>query len=280
MEFNEKIRLKIRGKNSLVCVGLDTVPEKIPAHLTGRDPVFRFNRAIIDATADLVLAYKPNLAFYESLGTEGWDILKRTVSAMPEDVIKIGDGKRGDIGNTAEQYAKALFDLGFNAVTVNPYMGWDSIGSFVSDEEKGAFILCLTSNPGAKDFQYIQSCGKTLYQLVAEKAVRWNGKGNCGLVVGATRPEELKQVRETAPNLPFLIPGVGAQGGDLESSVLSGTDAEGEMAVINASRTILYASSGRDFAEAARKETMKLRDQINTIRQKKCQVSSLKFKNK
>ncbi len=269
MRFNEKIRIKIREKNSLVCVGLDTVPEKIPGHLKGKDPVFRFNRAIIDATADLVLAYKPNLAFYESLGTEGWDILKRTVSAMPENVIKIGDGKRGDIGNTAERYAKALFDIGFDAVTINPYMGWDCVAPFVSDEEKGAFLLCLTSNPSAKDFQFMVSDGRPLYQWIAEKATQWNIKGNIGLVVGATKPEELKDVRRIAEGLCLLIPGVGAQGGALEASVLCGTDEKGEMAILNASRSILYASAGPDFADAARKETEMLREQINAVRKKK-----------
>jgi orotidine-5'-phosphate decarboxylase len=262
VQFVEKLRRLSREKRSLVCVGLDTVPEKIPGSLRGTDRVFEFNKAIIESTCDSVLAFKPNLAFYEALGTEGWNVLKRTVKAIPDDVIKIGDGKRGDIGNTAERYAKALYDIGFDAVTVNPYMGWDSVSPFVADEQKGAFILCLTSNPSAKDFQYIKSDGKLFYQQIAEKTVQWNTKGNCGLVIGATRPEELAAIRKIAPNLPFLIPGIGAQGGDLESTVLEGTDAAGE----------LYASSGPDFAEAAGREAADMRDRINAIRRKKAQA--------
>jgi orotidine-5'-phosphate decarboxylase len=269
MRFNDKIGELMRQKNSLVCVGLDAVPEKIPASIRGSNRVFDFNKAIIEATSDSALAFKPNLAFYEAMGTEGWDVLKRTVKAMPEDVIKIGDAKRGDIGSTAEQYAKALFNLGFDAVTINPYMGWDAVAPFVSDENKGAFLLCLTSNPSAKDFQYLSIGDRRLYQLVAEKAVQWNAKGNCGLVVGATKPDELKDVRGIAKELCLLIPGVGAQGGDLEASVLGGTDEKGEMAIINASRSILYASSGQDFAEAAGREATDMRDRINAARLKK-----------
>ncbi|HEX9933908.1 MAG TPA: orotidine-5'-phosphate decarboxylase [bacterium] len=269
MRFDEKIRSLIRAKNSLVCVGLDTVPEKIPESVRGAARIFEFNRAIINATKDAALAFKPNLAFYEALGTEGWDILKRTVAAMPDDTLKIGDAKRGDIGSTAEQYAKALFSLGFDAVTVNPYMGWDAVGPFVSDEEKGAFILCLSSNASAKDFQYLSSGGKRLYQWVAESAVKWNARGNCGLVVGATKPDELKELRAIAEDLCFLIPGFGVQGGDLVAAVLGGTDKKGEMAIINASRSILYASSGPDYAEAAGRQAVEMRDRINAARKKK-----------
>jgi orotidine-5'-phosphate decarboxylase len=267
MTINESIKRIIDERNSLVCVGLDTDPGRIPAHImVGDDPIFRFNKMIIDATADLVVAYKPNLAFYEALGIEGWKILKRTVDYIPEGVLKIGDAKRGDIGSTAEKYATALFDLGFDAVTVNPYLGWDSIAPFVKDEKRGVFILCLTSNPSSQDFQYLTVQGKTIYQIIAETAVRWNEKGNCGLVVGATHPRELESIREIAPDLPFLIPGIGAQGGDLEASVNAGTDEKGGMAIINSSRGILYSSSGSDFAEAARKQAVKLRDAINMAR--------------
>ena len=266
----DRIRKIIRDSNSLVCVGLDVDPAKIPDVVKKKaDPVLQFNKAVIDATADLVAAYKPNLAFYEALGTEGWDILRRTVAYMPENVVRIGDAKRGDIGSTAEKYAKALFNLGFDMVTVNPYLGWDGVAPFVADPARGAFILCLTSNPSSKDFQYLLSEGKTLYQRIAETAVAWNKNGNCGLVVGATHPEELGGIRAIAPDLPILIPGVGAQGGDLEASVSAGTDGAGEMALINSSRGILYASSGPDFAEKARQETVTLRNAINTIRKKK-----------
>jgi orotidine 5'-phosphate decarboxylase subfamily 2 len=269
MNLNNKIRQWTRERDSLVCVGLDVFPEKIPAHIIkGPDPIFTFNKHIIDATSDLVLAYKPNLAFYEALGMEGWDVLQRTVEYIPDGILKIGDAKRGDIGSTAQKYAKALFDIGFDVVTVNPYLGWDSIEPFVVDEEKGVFILCLTSNASSRDFQYLSVDARPLYQHVAEMAVAWNQQQNCGLVVGATHPEELHSIRQIAPELPFLIPGIGAQGGDLEASVHAGTDSQGEMAVINSSRGILYASTEHDFADAARREASKLRDGINAIRKK------------
>jgi orotidine-5'-phosphate decarboxylase len=268
--LNDHIRQTIQKRNSMLCVGLDTDPAKIPPQLLKKDdPVYQFNRAIIDSTHDLVAAYKPNLAFYDALGSEGWSVLKRTLDYIPEGILKIGDAKRGDIGSTAVKYAKALFDLGFDAVTVNPYLGWDSVGPFVHDEEKGVFVLCLTSNPSAQDFQYQMVEGRPFYQRVAEKVLEWNTNENCGLVVGATYPEELRKIRELAQNLPFLIPGVGAQGGDLESTVLGGTDAHGEMAIVNSSRSILYASSGEDFADAARNEALKLKDAMNNLRIKK-----------
>ena len=267
MTFNDKLNAVIRKRNSLVCVGLDIYPERIPAHIAkADDPYFSFNREIINATADLVAAYKPNLAFYEALGREGMDVLRRTLAYIPDDVITIGDAKRGDIGTTAEKYAEALFDLGFDCVTVNPYLGWDSVKPFAEQEEKGVFILCLTSNPSSRDFQYITAGGKTLYKQVAEKAVSWNQNGNIGLVVGATHPSELGDVRAAAPDLPFLIPGIGAQGGDLEASVEFGTDKNNAGAVINSSRGILYASSGKDFGDASRKKTIELRDAINRVR--------------
>lgn len=270
MTVNDKLTRIIREKDSLICVGLDVRPGRIPGHiLSGPDPIFEFNKRIIEATADLVLAYKPNLAYYEALGREGWDILKRTVAHIPDGVLSIGDAKRGDIGTTAEHYAKALFDLGFDMVTVNPYLGLDSVRPFIEDESRGVFVLCLTSNKSSRDFQYLQADGRPLYLHVAETVTRWNEKGNCGLVAGATHSEELTAIRETAPDLPFLIPGIGAQGGDLEASVSAGTDARGEAAVINSSRGIIYASSGEDFADAARAETAKLRNAVNAVRSRK-----------
>lgn len=267
--LNEHIRKLTRSQASLVCVGLDVNPERIPEHLMALDdPIFKFNQAIIKATSDLVLAYKPNLAFYESLGTEGWDILSRTVKAIPDGILKIGDAKRGDIGSTAEQYAKALFGIGFDVVTLSPYLGWDSIKPFVESPDRGAFILCLTSNPSSRDLQYLEIEKRPLYLHVAEKIQEWNARNNCGLVAGATHPGELSEIRAVAPDMPFLIPGIGAQGGDLEGAVLSGTDSQGEMAVINSSRGIIYASSGPDFADAAREETLKLRNNINAILRK------------
>ena len=270
MSINNLIRQTIQARNSLLCVGLDVNPQRIPSHIMKQDdPIFRFNKSIIDATADLVLAYKPNLAFYEALGIEGWEVLKRTVDYIPKGIIKIGDAKRGDIGSTAQKYAEALYRLGFDMVTVNPYLGLDSVGPFIQDKDKGVFVLCLTSNPSSKDFQYNITDGKTLYQRIAVTTVEWNKEDNCGLVVGATHPDELRDIRGIAPELPFLIPGIGAQGGDLEASVLAGTDEHGEMAVINSSRGIIYASSDEDFADRAREEAKNLRDAINRVRQSK-----------
>ena len=270
MQFNQLLRERIRETRSLVCVGLDADPDKIPSPLRGRpDSVYRFLKAIIESTSDHVLAYKPNLAFYESLGVEGWDTLRRVLRLIPDGVLKIGDGKRGDIESTAEKYATALFDLGFDAVTVNPYLGRDTVTPFIKDETRGCFLLCLTSNPSSKDFQYLRADGKRLYEHVAGRAVEWNTNGNCGLVVGATHPAELRGIRKAAPDLPFLIPGVGAQGGDLEAAVLEGTDAAGEAAVINSSRAILYASRGPDFMEAAAAETLRLKEAVNAARAKK-----------
>jgi orotidine-5'-phosphate decarboxylase len=268
MRFIDKLRKVSHKNNSLVCVGLDTDVNKIPAFLKEEDdPVFEFNRQIIDATRDLVCAYKPNLGFYEAMGIKGWESLRKTCEHIPPEIPVILDAKRGDIGNTAQMYARALYEvLKADAVTVSPYMGKDAVQPFLKYEDKCAFILCLTSNEGAKDFQLCRIDGKPLYEIVAEKVLSWNDEGNCGLVVGATYPDQLKRVRGIAPTLPFLIPGVGAQTGEIESTVKYGTDANGELAVINSSRGIIYASSERDFAEAARAEALKLRDRINLHR--------------
>jgi orotidine-5'-phosphate decarboxylase len=249
-------------------VGLDTDPQKIPRHLLKEeDPTLAFNQKIIDSTSDLVCAYKPNLAFYEAQGSRGWESLKKTCTYIPEEIPIIIDAKRGDIGNTARMYAKAIFEeLKGDAVTVNPYMGRDAVSPFLEYGGKCAFVLCLTSNKGAEDFQLSKVDGKPLYEIVAEKVLSWNEKGNCGLVVGATHPEQLKRIREIAPSLPFLIPGIGAQAGDIESTVRFGTDENGELAIINSSRGILYASSQEDFDQAARNEALRLRDAINLHR--------------
>jgi orotidine-5'-phosphate decarboxylase len=270
MKFLEKLLFASRKNDSLVCVGLDTDEGKIPSFLKKEDdPTFTFNQRIIDSTRDLVCAYKPNLAFYEALGARGWETLKKTCEYIPSEIPIILDAKRGDIGNTAFMYAKALYDvLKADAVTVSPYMGRDAVLPFLEYENKGTFILCLTSNKGAADFQLATVEGRPLYELVAEKVLSWNEKGNCGLVVGATYPEQLKRIRQIAPGLPFLIPGVGAQAGEIESTIKYGTDNRGELAIINSSRAILYASSGDDFAQAARNETLRLRDSINLHRQK------------
>jgi len=267
MRINDRLKQYCNKKNSLVCVGLDVVPARFPESVRReKDPVFAFNRAIIDATCEYAAAYKPNLAFYEALGTQGIDALNKTMEYIPSDILTIGDAKRGDIGSTAEKYAEALFSMGFDLVTVNPYLGFDSVKPFIQDPQRGVFILCLTSNPSSQDFQYRRLDGKELYKTVAEKAVSWNSNDNIGLVAGATHPDELTGIRAIAPSLPFLIPGIGAQGGDLEASVKAGAGHSGDMALINSSRGIIYASDKHDFAAAAGKAAKQLRDAINQVR--------------
>lgn len=270
MNFYQRLRSAQRRHCSLLCIGLDTDRARIPQFLLrSRNPLYDFNRRIIDATCDLVCAYKLNLAFYEAAGEQGWRILRRTLAAIPAGIVTIGDAKRGDIGNSAGSYASALLDdFGFTATTVSPYMGEDSVTPFMKNPERGVFILAVTSNPGARDFQYLKVRGRPLYEVVIEKTQEWNRRKNCGLVVGATRPAELCRIRKLAGDMPILIPGIGVQGGDLASAVRFGCDGRGEMAVINASRSVIYASSGRDFASAARFEAMKLRDEIKRHREK------------
>ncbi|MDH4069721.1 MAG: orotidine-5'-phosphate decarboxylase, partial [Ignavibacteria bacterium] len=219
---------------------------------------------IIDATADLACAYKINLAFFEAHGVSGLRSMEQVLQRIPSGVLSIGDGKRGDIGNSAAMYARGLFrDFGFDAVTVSPYMGEDSVLPFLANRSKGAFVLALTSNKGAADFQYLRSGKKRLYQHVVARAESWNGKRNCGLVVGATKPSELRRIRTMVPTMPILIPGIGAQGGDLRSSVRYGCTAKGDLALLNVGRTILYASSGKNFDAAARSSAEQVRDEIN-----------------
>ena len=262
MEFIEKLLSASRRNESWLCIGLDPDPQLMPPL-----DVSQFNKDIIEATSDLVCAYKPNLAFYEALGPEGFAILEETIRNVPDHVPVIADAKRGDIGNTAKAYAKALFSaLGFDAATVNPYLGHDSVEPFTSYRDKGVFILCRTSNKGAADFQDLITGGLPLYEAVARKAGEWNTHGSIGLVVGATYPEQLKRVRSICPEMPLLIPGVGAQGGDLASAVSYGVDAQGEKAIISVSRQILYASKGKDFARAARNIAEKMRHEINVYR--------------
>jgi orotidine-5'-phosphate decarboxylase len=265
MTFKAKLLQTARKNQSLVCLGLDPDPQLMP-----KMSVFEFNKAIIDATCDLVCAYKPNLAFYEALGIDGLVALEKTVAHIAGKIPIIGDAKRGDIGNTAKAYARSLFEtFGFDAATVNPYMGYDSVEPFLNYKDKGIFILCRTSNPGATDFQDL-SCSSAhgphrLYKMVAEKAQEWNREDNIGLVVGATYPEELLAVRQACPQMTLLIPGIGAQGGSLDLAVRHGVDATGGGAIFASSRQILYASRGSDFARAAREATDKMRQQINLI---------------
>ncbi len=257
-----------KKNNSLLCIGLDTDVSKIPASLKHHsNPQLEFNRRIIEATTDLVCAYKLNLAFYELAGEKYYETIRKTLEYIPGEIITIADGKRGDIGNTVEQYAKIIFDdWKFDAATVNPYMGKDSIEPFIKSEDRCAFILALTSNPGSKDFQYLNVEGKPLYEHVVESAKKWNTKNNIGLVVGATHPAELKRIRSLAPEMPLLIPGIGAQQGEMEETVRSGCDRNGELALINVSRGIIYASQADDFDKRAREAALKYKEQINNFR--------------
>jgi orotidine-5'-phosphate decarboxylase len=266
--FTERLRAASEAANSLLCVGLDPDPARIP--LPG---VTEFNRAIVSATADLVCAFKPNLAFYEALGLPGWNALEKTVrhirDVAPHSII-IGDGKRGDIDSSAAAYATAMFDVwGFDCVTVNPWGGMDTVEPWLTNPEKGAFIWCRGSNRGAADLQDLAVSGvgnltQPVYLRLARRSQQRASQGNLGLVVGATAPQQLAEVRRICPDLPLLIPGIGAQGGDLADSVRCGVDSHGRLAVINASRSVIYASSGADYASAARHAASRLRDEINS----------------
>ncbi len=266
--FLARLERACEVSQSLLCVGLDPDPMQMAVADT-----LMFNKAIVDATADLVCAYKPNAAFYEALGIPGLEALGRTVEyireAAPQAVV-IGDAKRGDVGPSAEAYARAAFDAwGFDAVTVNAWGGEDSVAPFLAYEERGVFVWCRGSNPGSAELQDMTvetpAGPRPLYQHLAGLCRDWNTNGNLGLVVGATSPQQLEEVRRTCPEMPLLIPGVGAQGGDLEAAVRAGTDSRGRLAVINSSRGIIYASTGPDYADAARREAEALRGRINQV---------------
>lgn len=261
MRFIEKLDQTSDRNKSLLCIGLDVDLGKFPAAvLNTNDPIFSFNREIIDATSDLVCAYKPNIAFYEMYGVYGLTALIRTIEYLQkQNVPVILDAKRGDVGHSSVAYAKAIFEVyKADATTVNPYLGHDSIEPFLDFHDKCIFVLCLTSNLGFRDFQ-IKGREEPLYKSVARHVKEWNHYGNCGLVVGATKPEELKEIRDLVPDMPLLIPGVGVQGGNVAATVKAGVDTKGGRAIINASRSIIYAKAPR---EAARK----LRDEINKYR--------------
>jgi orotidine-5'-phosphate decarboxylase len=254
---SSELNQEIRRKRSFLCVGLDSDPLKIPAHLNREAyPVFEFNKAIIDATHDLAIAYKPNLAFYEAMGTEGMKQLEMTVDhirSVDPNLFIIADAKRGDIGNTAEQYARAFFiHYDFDAITLSPYMGRDSVEPFLQFPGKWAILLALTSNPGASDFQMQRfSDGEPLYEKVLRESSAWGTDDNLMYVVGATRPEYLKRIRKIIPNHFLLVPGIGAQGGSMEMVLENGKSAHGGL-LINNSRGIIFAGRDKDFAEKAR----------------------------
>ena len=257
--FNQIIK-----KESFLCVGLDADLEKIPDHLLELDdPIFEFNKQIIDATKDYCVAYKPNLAFYESLGVKGWESLQKTLEYIPSDIFTIADAKRGDIGNTSKMYAKTFFEyFNFDSVTVAPYMGNDSVSPFLEFSNKWVILLAATSNVGGLDFQYKKiEGGKRVFEEVLEKSLEWGNEENLMYVVGATRAEMLSDVRAIVPDAFLLVPGVGAQGGSLEEVVKYGMNDTCGL-LVNSSRGIIYAGSGNDFASAARKKSKELQSQM------------------
>lgn len=263
---------QIRQKKSFLCIGLDVDLTKIPQHLLqSEDPIFEFNKAIIDATHDLCVSYKPNTAFYEAYGIKGWQSLQKTINYLNEkhpDIFTIADAKRGDIGNTSTMYAKAFFeDLNFDSVTVAPYMGKDSIEPFLAFEDKHAIMLALTSNEGAFDFQTKDVEGKELYKTVIETSKTWKNSERLMYVVGATKAEYFTEVRKIIPDSFLLVPGVGVQGGSLAEVCKYGMSSNVGL-LINSSRGIIYASNGTDFAEKAREEALKMQQEMEAILQK------------
>ncbi len=249
--------LQIKKKSSYLCIGLDTDLQKIPKHLLkSPDPIFEFNKQIIDATHELCVAYKPNIAFYEALGPKGWESLQKTLNYIPKDIFTIADAKRGDIGNTSTLYAKAFFEqMDFDSITVAPYMGEDSVKPFLEFKDKWVILLAHTSNSGSADFQLMESkeSGKKLYEEVILKSQQWASSDQLMYVVGATRADKIAEIRKLAPDYFFLVPGVGAQGGDLEAVSRAGLNKECGL-LVNSARAIIYASSGEDFANAAKRE--------------------------
>lgn len=254
----------IKRKESMLCVGLDSDLALIPQHLLAHeDPIFEFNKQIIDATLDIAVAYKPNIAFYEAMGIKGWQSLEKTINYLnqhKDEAFTIADAKRGDIGNTSRMYAKAFFEwLDFDSITVAPYMGEDSVTPFLDHKDKWVILLGLTSNKGSKDFQFTESNGERLYEQVIKKAQQWAGPDRLMIVVGATHPQELAEIRKIAPDHFFLVPGVGAQGGDVAEICKAGINERGGL-LINSARQIIYASSGTDFAAKAREAALATRE--------------------
>lgn len=271
MNFLQQLNSAIEKNNSLACIGLDPDLDKIPKHLlSDSDPIFAFNKAIIDSTLDLVCCYKANIAFYSSQDTAGLESLKKTISYIHRhsNIPFILDAKRADIGNSANYYAKEVFNIfQTDAVTVNPYLGFDAVEPFLKQTDKGVIVLCRTSNPGASDVQSLKVGEEELYLTIAKKVNEWNKQyGNCLLVVGATWTEELKKVREVTPDMFFLVPGIGHQGGILEETLKYGLTKDKSGLVIHSARSIIYASNKEDFGQIARVGTEKLRSEINQYR--------------
>ena len=270
MNKKELLRLIVK-KKSFLCVGLDTDLQLIPQHLLNYpDPVFEFNKAIIDATVDLAVAYKPNLAFYESMGLKGWVSLEKTMKYLEQfkgDVFTIADAKRGDIGNTSKMYARAFFEqMNFDSVTVAPYMGEDSVKPFLEYKDKWVILLGLTSNKGSSDFQFLETGQGKLYEQVIRKAQQWGTPDQLMFVVGATHPEEFKHIRTLAPDYFYLVPGVGAQGGDMQKICENGLTSDCGL-IINSARNIIYAGKGEDFASEARSSAQKTVDEMSNYLQ-------------
>ncbi len=257
----EQLVQQIRDKESFLCVGLDSDLSRIPQHLmSAQDPVFEFNKAIIDATKDHCVAYKPNIAFYESLGSKGWDSLGKTIDYIPDTHFTIADAKRGDIGNTSRQYAKTFFEtFAFDSITVAPYMGIDSVSPFLEYDNKWVILLALTSNKGSEDFQHHGA--EPLFEQVIIKSQEWGDPSNLMYVVGATHPESFARIRELAPEHFYLVPGVGAQGGSVSTVCKYGKNEDLGM-LINSSRGIIFSSTGEDFAVEAKKSAKRLHDQM------------------
>jgi orotidine-5'-phosphate decarboxylase len=258
---------QIKKKKSFLCIGLDTDISKIPTHLLElEDPIFEFNKQIIDTTKDLCVAYKPNIAFYESRGIKGWESLQKTLAYIPNDIFTIADAKRGDIGNTSKMYARAFFEnMSFNSVTVAPYMGSDSVTPFLKFKDKWAIVLALTSNKGGLDFQKIEDeNGKQLFKQVLETSKQWGSDENMMYVVGATRAEQLSEIRNIIPNHFLLVPGVGAQGGNVQDVAKYGMNKDCGL-LVNSSRGIIYAGNDVDFAEKANTEAQKLQQEMAVI---------------
>lgn len=266
MSFNDKLRSVINDKKSHLCIGLDLIPENIPnTILSSKDPFVEFNKQIIRHTEDITAVYKLNLAYYEALGQECHRVIKETLALIPDEVLTIADAKRGDIGKSSEMYAKAIFDeYEFDAITVSPYMGFDSLEPFTKYNDKGVFSLVLTSNSGAKDFQYLNSeSGNPLFIEVAQKLSDWNENNNLGMVLGATHISELRAALNVAPDLPCLVPGVGKQGGDAGEVKDAFHDIGNDLFIVNSSRGIIYASNGDEFAADARTAAKLLRESLN-----------------